>query len=797
MRRFAALAAGCVLFAPLPLAAHPFTVSDLLAQEQLGAVQVDPSQRWLVVQRFARWDSAPRYDMDAATALGLSRIQVFDLAAGGRERRLDLGDASAGYVPAGLSPGGKRLAVYRISGHQVDLGVVDLGTGTASWLGITPRLPGIGATLAWRGDDDLIVATRDPQALDSFFGYGWIVQSRLPPLWETAARGGTAVSAFGSGRWLGLRAKGPTGGLVRIDLASGRQTLLAQENVVDLSLAPHGGAVAAVVDGEDLAPLAGLVHADESSRRRRLLVIDPDTGARHDPLPDADIMMRLLSWSPSGDRLLVFARTPTSPWADGRYYVVSREGQADAVVPPGLKPVMDGTQFNGALARGTWLADAPVVRLTSGQRADWWRITPRGAQNLTQALPEPAQLLAGSPGDLLMRAGERMWRVNAARVSPMPKTALARIVRPVGYGDRSPYMTPPLDSVALENAARSSELKALAGQDIAPLTADETLLALAPGRGLRIDVARDRHGVEEIGLAAPTGKRQVLLNVNAALHAVDFAAAQPIRYTGTDGEALTSWLYLPAGARPERPAPLVVIPYPGQALDKPPRNQTAPASSLITNAQVMVGQGYAVLIPAMPYRKDKDPTDGLADQILAAVDAAAAQAPIDAGRLALYGHSYGGYTAVAAATQSHRFKAVVASAATTNLISAYGRQPPAVYAAPEFGPTIAGAVSWHETGQTRMGGPPWSDPERYLRNSPVIHADRIVAPVLMLYGDLDNDVTQPQGLFAALYRQNKDAILAIYRGESHVALSPGNVRDLHARIFTFLNQTIGPGIDPP
>jgi dipeptidyl aminopeptidase/acylaminoacyl peptidase len=794
MRRFAALAAGCVLLAPFHTVAHPFTVSDLLAQERLGTVQVDAQQRWLVVQRFARWDSAPLYDMDADTALGLSRIQVFDLARGGVERRLDLGDAKAGYVPAALSPSGAKLAVYRIAGHAIDLGVVDLATGAVAWLGVVPRLPVIGRTLVWRGDDALIVATRSPDTVDSFFGYGWIVQSRLPALWAASARGEAAVSAFGSGRWLGLRAKATPGQLISFDIATGHRTVLADETVLDLELAPTGSALAVLIDGEDLPPQPGLAHADESSRRRRLLIIDPRSGARREPVPQADIMVRLLSWSPSGTKLLVFARPPTSPWPEGRYYLISDEGRAEPLAVAGLKPAVDGTVFNGALARGTWLHGAPVARLTSGERADWWRIAPEGAANLTARLPPQAQLVATSPDSLLMTAGGGLWRVTPGGVQALPKTAQARSVRAKGLGDRGLYVPSAMEAVVIEDGAH--QLRTLSGQGLPPLAPGETLVALAPRHAIRIAVTRDAHGVETVGMAVMNGSRQSLLTINTALADVDFARAQSVVHKGIDGEVLTSWLYMPVGASPTRRAPLVVIPYPGQRLDGPPAGQTPPAFSLIANAQVMVGQGYAVLIPALPYRKDREPTEALADQILAAVDAAASQAPLDVDRLALYGHSYGGYAVVAAATQNTRFKAIIASAATTNLISAYGRQTPALYAAPEFGPTIASAVAWHETGQTRMGGPPWADPDRYLRNSPVVHADRIVAPVLMIYGDLDNEVTQPQGLFAALFRQNKDAILAIYRGESHVPLSPGNVRDLHARIFGFLDETIGPGLEP-
>jgi dipeptidyl aminopeptidase/acylaminoacyl peptidase len=49
-------------------------------------------------------------------------------------------------------------------------------------------------------------------------------------------------------------------------------------------------------------------------------------------------------------------------------------------------------------------------------------------------------------------------------------------------------------------------------------------------------------------------------------------------------------------------------------------------------------------------------------------------------------------------------------------------------------------------------------------------------------------------MFAALYRQNKDAVLVTYRGEGHVVIGPGNVRDQYRRLFDFLGQTIGQGL---
>ncbi|OYW98219.1 MAG: hypothetical protein B7Z12_20205, partial [Caulobacter vibrioides] len=67
---------------------------------------------------------------------------------------------------------------------------------------------------------------------------------------------------------------------------------------------------------------------------------------------------------------------------------------------------------------------------------------------------------------------------------------------------------------------------------------------------------------------------------------------------------------------------------------------------------------------------------------------------------------------------------------------------------------------------------------------------KITAPMLIIYGDMDRFIDQPQSLFGALYRQNKDAVFLTYRGEGHVISSPANVRDQYQRIFAFLDETL-------
>ena len=53
--------------------------------------------------------------------------------------------------------------------------------------------------------------------------------------------------------------------------------------------------------------------------------------------------------------------------------------------------------------------------------------------------------------------------------------------------------------------------------------------------------------------------------------------------------------------------------------------------------------------------------------ILAGIDAVEKIAPVDEQRLAIMGHSYGGFMTEWAVTQTHRFKAAAASAGLTDL----------------------------------------------------------------------------------------------------------------------------------
>ncbi len=283
----------------------------------------------------------------------------------------------------------------------------------------------------------------------------------------------------------------------------------------------------------------------------------------------------------------------------------------------------------------------------------------------------------------------------------------------------------------------------------------------------------------------------VLARINAHLQAVDHPQAIAIAHPGPKGEPLKSWLFLPGPRADTRPPPLVVVPYPGSSHARAPDIWNA---GLMDPTAVLLGHGYAVLVPSLPtWHAGGGPSDRLADRILAIIDVAAQQPGLagrfDSARLALWGHSFGGYAAAAAIGQTDRFRAAVAAAPATDLISRHGQFELTQRVYPDEGLSVPWSAGWVESLQGDMRRPPWEDPGRYLRNSPLMQAGRVRTPLLLAYGELDGSHPgQAEELFSALYRQDKDALLLTYWGESHLFDSPGNLRDFYGRGLAFLDR---------
>lgn len=326
------------------------------------------------------------------------------------------------------------------------------------------------------------------------------------------------------------------------------------------------------------------------------------------------------------------------------------------------------------------------------------------------------------------------------------------------------------------------------------VTASLDRLLVAPGWRAQLAASPDA-GVSQAAVVQTDGVREILsradgarlARINDHLSGVVFASPEAVGHTAKDGSPLVSWLFRPAASGLQRP-PLIIIPYPGG----PARAPSPTEADIATNVQLMVAAGYAVLIPSLPRVEHRgEPAEDMAADILRAVDAAALTGAFDPDRLVLWGHSFGAYSAVAAATQSSRFSAVIAANGPYDLLSVWGQFALPQSLAPEDGLPVRSRAGWVETGQGGLGAPPWTDPARYIRNSPVLSANRITVPVLLITADRDYvPPAQAQELFSALYRQQKDVVLVTYRGEGHVLSSPANIRDMYDTVWRWLDEVL-------
>ncbi|MCI3135387.1 prolyl oligopeptidase family serine peptidase [Phenylobacterium aquaticum] len=782
---------GLALASLIACAAHarPLDLDDLLQTESLGAVGLTP--HGLIIERRRAYAQAPAFDTEAELTIGRTDLLILD---GSDARPLLPRLTDGGYMAGPLSPDGARLLVYRLRGSAWDAGVVTLATGAVVWLDLTPELAPLGRAAQWRSNRELLMLVRAPGDLPLALRRGRQGPARIAKAWQTMAKGEEpSASVLGSGRFLPEPA--PRGAVVRVQVDSGVVQTLARGDVEDLEISPDGRRAALVLLGEALQPPPDrLIRVAEPTRRRSLALIDLTSGAMTRPCPSCELAPLLLSWSPHSDALLVFGRQEGVDWAQGGFWKVGLSRSER--LAPGMSPKLAFTSEGLPIVRAAWLGDAPVILAgPSGGRSDLYRLDGEGPLNLTALLPTPpAAIDAQDAEGLVLAAGGAVWRVDARGVTTALSAGGGEAAAPApGLGDGYRLQINPPRPQGLVWIRRGAWLEAYdrGGRRTRLMTPPKIQMLASDGRQMVV-ADRDAHGVERLLRLAPRSPPSPVLTLNPALAALDPPDILAVHHRGPDGERLTSWLFLPKDRPPGAKLTLIVTPYPGAVFPSPPPVFGADAASLQTNPYGLAAHGEAVLVPSLPRDRARgEPGAGLADQILTAVDAAILTGQVDPDRVALFGHSFGGYAALMSAAQSPRFKSVIAKAAVTDIAALRGDLIPHDAAVPQDGYELNFGSGWSELGQGHLGTDPTTDPERYRRNSPISHIGQIRAPVLLIAGDQDEvSVGQSQAMFAALYRQGRDACLVTYWGERHLIASPGDLRDLYARVFIWLDRTL-------
>jgi dienelactone hydrolase len=250
-----------------------------------------------------------------------------------------------------------------------------------------------------------------------------------------------------------------------------------------------------------------------------------------------------------------------------------------------------------------------------------------------------------------------------------------------------------------------------------------------------------------------------------------------VNYESAKGDRLQGALFLPAGYEKGKQYPTIVYIYERLSQGK---NRYLTPRGMGFSPGLYTSNGYAVLMPDIRY-KINDPGMSAVWCVLPALEAAIGTGVVDRDRVGLHGHSWGGYQTAFLITQTPAFKAAVAGAPLTNLVSMYS--------------SIYWNTGWanqpiFESSQGRFTGGYWEQQEAYIRNSPVFHAKNVKTPLLLLHNDKDGAVDWNQGIeyFNTLRRLNKPVVMLQYKGENHGLVKPANQKDYTVRMREFFDH---------
>ena len=163
--------------------------------------------------------------------------------------------------------------------------------------------------------------------------------------------------------------------------------------------------------------------------------------------------------------------------------------------------------------------------------------------------------------------------------------------------------------------------------------------------------------------------------------------------------------------------------------------------------------------------------------IMAGVDSVERATPVDDNKLGILGGSYGGYMAMWAITQTHRFAAAASHAGVSDWLSIQGEAPQMTADAPD--PSFGTLV--------------YNDPGPQLRASPITHMMGVRTPMLLTVGarDVECPMPQSQEYYQAMETLGVPVSFVIYAGEGHGFRKQSDRLDERRRTLAWFKRWLG------
>ncbi|HJR08018.1 MAG TPA: S9 family peptidase [Pyrinomonadaceae bacterium] len=273
----------------------------------------------------------------------------------------------------------------------------------------------------------------------------------------------------------------------------------------------------------------------------------------------------------------------------------------------------------------------------------------------------------------------------------------------------------------------------------------------------------------------PAGIRLVAAHNTDVMRPFALSVPEELNFRSADNTRIQGWLMKPLGFRESERYPLILSIHGG------PHGMFG--YSFNAAFQVYAARGYAVLFinPRGSSGYGQKFSDGTLREwgggdykdLMAGVDEALRRYSwIDRGRMGVTGGSYGGFMTNWIITQTTRFRAAVASASVSNLVSFYSTS------------------LYQDLIHAEFGGFPWDDYDLLWRWSPLRYVRAVETPTLFIHGELDNDVhiTQAEEMYMALRRRGVETVLARYPREGHGFREPRHRQDALERTVDWFDK---------
>lgn len=345
----------------------------------------------------------------------------------------------------------------------------------------------------------------------------------------------------------------------------------------------------------------------------------------------------------------------------------------------------------------------------------------------------------------------------------------------------------PMAARADRARARWQAIDSGAVQDLADLGAygagDITVTGRSYGdRLLAAHFERDAESGEYVLLDRETREVRPLFKQSKALAGLALRPLEAVTFPSRDGLRLNGYLTRPDGS--EGKVPLVLVIHGGPYF----RDHWG------FNAvhQWLANRGYAVL--SVNYRgstgygkafvtaADHEWGRHMHDDLIDAVGWAIGQGIADPMRVGFFGGSYGGYSALTAATRTPEvFACIVDLYGISNLVTFMATIPP--YWQP-----------WFNVWKNRVGNPDTEEGRTFLaERSPLNHLERATKPILIAQGlnDVRVVAAESRQMVDALKSRNAPVTYITFRDEGHGFVRPVNRLAFYAVAEAFLAKHLG------